>query len=51
VTPLLRQVFALVREYYETHDPENPEAIFELARRLKGDRPLKGLGFGLAFAV
>ena len=25
----------LAREYYDTHDPENPEEIFELARRLK----------------
>jgi hypothetical protein len=28
-------VFALVREYYETHDPEIPEEILELARRLR----------------
>jgi hypothetical protein len=25
----------LAREYYETHDPEIPEEIFKLARRLK----------------
>jgi hypothetical protein len=25
----------LVQEYYDTHDPEIPEEIFELARRLK----------------
>jgi uncharacterized protein YcbK (DUF882 family) len=25
----------LAREYHETHDPEIPEEIFELARRLK----------------
>ena len=25
----------LAREYYDTHDPEIPEEIFELARRLK----------------
>jgi hypothetical protein len=42
---------ALAREYHDTHDPEIPEEIYELARRLKGDGPLKGLGFGLAFAV
>jgi FKBP-type peptidyl-prolyl cis-trans isomerase (trigger factor) len=25
----------LAREYHETHDPEIPEEIYELARRLK----------------
>ena len=25
----------LAREYYDTHDPEIPEEIFELARRLR----------------
>ena len=25
----------LAREYHETHDPEIPDEIFELARRLK----------------
>jgi hypothetical protein len=31
----------LAREYYETHDPEIPEQIFELRVGL-GDGPLKG---------
>jgi hypothetical protein len=26
---------ALAREYYDTHDPETAEEIFELARRLR----------------
>jgi hypothetical protein len=26
----------LAREYHDTHDPEIPEQIFELARRLRG---------------
>ena len=26
---------ALAREYYETHDPEIPKEIFEVARRLR----------------
>jgi hypothetical protein len=26
---------ALAREYYETHDPEIPEEIYEWARRLR----------------
>jgi hypothetical protein len=26
----------LAREYHDTHDPEIPEEIYELARRIKG---------------
>jgi hypothetical protein len=33
----------LAREYHDTHDPEIPEEIFELARRLR-DGALKGQG-------
>jgi hypothetical protein len=36
----------LAREYYETHDPEIPEQIFELASRLRG-WTIEGPGFGL----
>jgi hypothetical protein len=39
----------LAREYHETHDPEIPEEIYELARAAKGDGPLKVPGDGLAF--
>jgi hypothetical protein len=30
-----QKMVALAREYHETHDPEIPEKIFELARRLR----------------
>ena len=31
----------LAREYHDTHDPEIPEEIFELAKRLRRDGPLR----------
>jgi FKBP-type peptidyl-prolyl cis-trans isomerase (trigger factor) len=31
-----RKMDELARKYVDTHDPEIPEEIFELARRLKG---------------
>jgi NAD-dependent DNA ligase len=32
----------LAREYHNTHDPEIPEQILDLARRLRKIGPLKG---------
>jgi hypothetical protein len=45
-TPVTRQEIEqkmdeLAREYHDTHDPEIPEGIYELARRLRGDGPLR----------
>jgi len=33
--PILRHPSKLAREYRDTHDPEIPEEIYELARRLR----------------
>ena len=38
---------ALAREYYDTHEPEMPEEIFELARR-RWNIDVGGRGFGVA---
>ena len=35
-----QKIDELAREYYDTHDPEIPDEIFELARQLKGDGSL-----------
>jgi hypothetical protein len=38
----------LAREYHETHDPEIPEEIFELARRLPVSQSLVDFSWSLA---
>ena len=40
----------LAREYYETHDLEIPEQIFELARRLR-EMGIEGAGLRLGIPL